>query len=66
MKKLNVVFPEKQILSISDMSDAIDTNSSIIARAALALGINQLKELAARSPEKAKELAIITDAKAKF
>lgn len=63
MKPLKVRFPETQHLSLSDLNDVVMCGNSSIARAAFELGMNQLKELASRSPESAKELIAITEFK---
>lgn len=65
MKPLNIRFSETQQLQVLDLSDVVGTTQSDIARAALALGINQIKELAARELMSAQELVAINAFKAK-
>lgn len=65
MKPLNIRFSDGQQLQVSDLADCIGTTNSDIARAALALGMNQIKELAARNKESAQELVAINAFKAK-
>ena len=65
MEKINVRFPEKQVMQISDLMSCLGLKQSEVARAALSLGMNQIKELAARDIGKASELVILNDAKAK-
>ena len=65
MKPLNIRFSETQQLQVSDLSDAIGTTQSDIARAALALGMQQIKELASRKLDSAQELVAIQAFKAK-
>lgn len=65
MKPLNIRFSETQQLQVSDLSDTIGTTQSDIARAALALGMQQIKELAARQIDSAQELVAIQAFKAK-
>ena len=65
MKPLDIRFSETQQIQVSDLSDVIGTTKSDIARAALALGMAQIKELAARKIESAQELVAINAFKAK-
>ncbi len=65
MKPLNIRFSETQQLQVSDLSDTIGTTQSDIARAALALGMQQIKELASRKLDSAQELVAIQAFKAK-
>ena len=65
MKPLNIRFSETQQLQVSDLSEAIGTTQSDIARAALALGMQQIKELASRKLDSAQELVAIQAFKAK-
>lgn len=46
MKKLDVLFSDKVNLQIDDIKDSIETNisKSVIARAAMQIGLNNLKE----------------------
>ena len=61
MKPLNVRFPDKQKLQISDLSEAIDINTSLIARAALQIGLNKIREEACKDPGKAHLLCMIRE-----
>ena len=65
MKPLNIRFSETQQIQVSDLSEAIGTTQSDIARAALALGMQQIKELASRKLDSAQELVAIQAFKAK-
>ena len=65
MKPLNIRFSDSQQLQVLDLSDAIGTTQSDIARAALALGMQQIKELASRNLESSQELVAIQAFKAK-
>lgn len=65
MKPLNIRFANRQELEIKDLGDSIGTTNSDIARAALALGMNQIRELAARNLEAAQELVAINAFRAK-
>lgn len=63
MKQLGVKYPEKQVLQISDLMKALGTNQTDTVRAALHLGLMQLRELAARDKESAQELLAVTSFK---
>jgi len=65
MKMLNVRFSEAQKLKIDDASEVVDIDFSKIARAAMRLGMNQILALAANDLDKAKDLVLINDARAK-
>lgn len=60
MKQLGVQHPDSQILQLSDLMDALGTKQSDTVRAALYLGMQQIKELAERDNEKAQELVAMT------
>lgn len=65
MKKLEILFTSKQHLNIDDLMTVLGSNKSQLARAAMELGLNQIKELAARNTESAQELVAMSDFKAK-
>lgn len=65
MKQLPVRFNEKQTSQLSDLVETLGVSTTDAARAALALGMQQIKELAARNPESAQELIAINAFKAK-
>jgi len=65
MKMLNVRFSETQKLKIDDASEVVGIDFSKIARAAMRLGMNQILTLAANDLDKAKDLVLINDARAK-
>lgn len=65
MKQIGVKFSEVQRLSLTDVSDAIGANLSDVARAAMYLGMLQIRTLAATDIEKAGELVSINNFKAK-
>lgn len=66
MKQLGAQFGQTQHLQVSDLSDALDMSKSDIARAALSLGLSQIKALAARDLGKARSLTAVSSAKAKL
>ena len=65
MKVLNVRFSDTQQLKIKDVSIVVDMHSSKVARAAMKLGLAQITALAVRDIDKAKDLVLINDARAK-
>jgi len=65
MKVLNVRFSDTQQLKIKDVSIVVDMDSSKVARAAMKLGLTQITALAVRDIDKAKDLVLINDARAK-
>lgn len=65
MKKLEILFGQNQHLSISDLMDALGANKSEVSRAAMQLGLMQIKELAARNPGAAQELIAMNDFKSR-
>ena len=65
MKVLNVRFSETQQLKIKDVSSVVDMDYSKVARAAMKLGLVQIQALASRDLDKAIDLVLINDARAK-
>lgn len=65
MKKLEILFTKKQHLNIDDLMNVLGSNKSQLARAAMELGLNQIKELASRNTESAQELVAMNDFKSK-
>lgn len=64
MKQLPVRFNNKQTSQLADLVELLGSNTTDTARAALALGMQQIKEIAARNPEKAQELVVMSAHKA--
>lgn len=64
MKQLPVRFNNKQTNQLADLVDLLGATTTDTARAALALGMQQIKEIAARDPESAQELVVIAAHKA--
>ena len=56
MKQLGVRHPEKQILQVLDLMECLGANQTDTVRAAMYLGMQQLKELASRDKEAAQDL----------
>jgi len=65
MKTLSVRFSDTQQLKIKDVSGVVDIDYSKVARAAMKLGLTQIAALAARDIDKAIDLVLINDARAK-
>ena len=65
MKKLEILFTNNQHLSIDDLMSVLGSNKSQLGRAAMQLGLQQIKELASRNVESAQELVAMNDFKAK-
>lgn len=64
MKQLPVRFNDKQTAQLADLVECLGTSTTDTARAALALGMQQIKELASRNSESAQELVAINAFKA--
>jgi len=64
MRQLPVRFNSKQTNQLSDLVELLGVTTTDTARAALALGMQQIKELAARDLESAQELIAINAFKA--
>lgn len=60
MKQIGVQYPDGQILQLNDLVSCLGTKQSDLARAAMYLGMQQIKELAARDKTSAQELVAIT------
>lgn len=60
MKQLGVKHPDKQVNQIGDLMDCLGANQTDVVRAAMYLGMQQLKELAARDKVAAQELLAVT------
>lgn len=65
MKPLNVRFPDKQVLQIGELMDCLGMNQTDVSRAAMALGLQQIRELAARDNQSAVELVAVEAVRAK-
>lgn len=65
MKKLEILFGQKQHVKIGDLVIALSISKSDISRAAMQIGINALIEEAAKDAEKARDSALINSFKGK-
>jgi hypothetical protein len=65
MNKLNVRFGDTQALKVNDVVDVLGIDASKVARAALRLGLNQINALAARDIDKAIDLTLINEVRAR-
>ena len=60
MKQIGVQHPEKQLLQISDLMDCLGVKQSDLVRAAMYLGLQQIRELSARDKDSAQDLIAVT------
>ena len=65
MKSLGVKFSDKTDLQIKDIASVVDMPNSKIARAAMQIGLMQLKNAAAKDCHNAKSFIAIEDAKSR-
>jgi len=65
MKMLNVRFGDTQAVKVKDAVDVLGLDASKIARAALRLGLDQLLALASRDVDKAIDLTLINEVRAR-
>lgn len=65
MKKLEILFTNKQHLNIDDLMNSLGVNKSQLGRAAMELGLQQIKELASRNVESAQQVVAMSDFKSK-
>jgi hypothetical protein len=65
MKMLNVRFSETQKLKIDDLSGVVNIKSSMVARAAMKIGMELLVATASKDIEEASKQILINDALAK-
>ena len=66
MKQLGAQFSESQELKGKDVADVLGVKPSNVFRAALMIGLQKIEGVASKSPEEAKELVLMTDARAKM
>lgn len=65
MKMLNVRFSEAQHLTVDDVANALNMTNSDIARAALYIGLNEIKAIASKDTDRGIEFASLNAVKAK-
>ena len=65
MKQIGVRFSEAAKLTIDDLSDSLDVDVSVVARAAMKIGLDKLKAVGSKDIEQAQQLALMEDLKAK-
>lgn len=66
MKSLGAKFSEKQLDKLKEISEDVGVSGSKLARAALRLGLIQINNLAVKDMEKAVDLVLVHDARAKL
>ena len=65
MKMLNVRFSESQHLAVDDIANTLNMSNSDIARAALYIGLNEIKAIASKDTDRGIEFASLNAVKAK-
>ena len=65
MKMLNVRFSESQQLKVDDIAKLLGMSNSDIARAALYIGLNEIKAIASKDTDRGIEFASLNAVKAK-
>ena len=65
MKSLGAKFSEKQLNDMKETATGLNVSISALARAALRLGIEQIDKATYKDEEKARDLVLINDARAK-
>lgn len=65
MKSLGAKFSEDQLKDIKNLADKLGVSVSAVSRAALRMGAVSIKVAISRNAEKAKDLVLINDARAK-
>jgi len=65
MKMLNVRFSESQQLKVDDIASLLGMSNSDIARAALYIGLNEIKAIASKDTDRGIEFASLNAVKAK-
>lgn len=66
MKQIGVQFSESQELKGKDLASVVNESNAKVFRAAMAIGLEKLNAIASRDPIEAKEVVLVTDAKAKL
>jgi|TARA_R110000851_G_scaffold43529_1_gene107541 hypothetical protein len=65
MKSLGAKFSEKQLAEMKNTAEGLNVSISALARAALRLGVEQIDKATCKDIDKAKDLVLINDARAK-
>lgn len=65
MKQIGVRFSEAAKLTIDDLSDSLAVDVSVVARAAMKIGLDKLKAVSSKDLEAGQKLALMEDLKAK-
>jgi hypothetical protein len=65
MKSLGAKFSEKQLAEMKSTAECLNVSISVLARAALRLGVEQIDKATCKDADKAKDLVLINDARAK-
>ena len=65
MKSLGAKFSDKQLEDMREVSDSLGVSISALSRAALRMGVASVKAAMIKNKEKAKDLVLVNDARAK-
>lgn len=65
MKQIGVKFSSTAEIQIKDVAESLGVSASVVARAALSMGIQKLKAIGAKDISEAQSLALMEDLKAK-
>jgi len=65
MRQIGVRFSDSTKLCIDDMAESIGVDVSVLARAAMKIGLDKLKAVSSRDIEQGQQLALMEDLKAR-
>lgn len=65
MKQLGVKFSDSAELQLRDVAESLGVSVSVVARAAMYMGVQKLKAIGAKNISEAQSLALMEDLKAK-
>ena len=65
MKSLGAKFSDSQLEDLKDTAEALNVRISVLARAALRMGMNQIDKAVLSNKDKAVDLILVNDARAK-
>lgn len=65
MKQIGVRFSDSTKLNIDDLASSIGVDASVLARAAMKIGLDKLKAVSSKNIEQGQQLALMEDLKAR-
>lgn len=65
MKQIGVRFSDSTKLCIDDLAESIGVDVSVLARAAMKIGLDKLKAVGSKDIEQAQQLVLMEDLRAK-